>query len=42
MRVPMENLKKIEKENGRRPPDRCFFDVLEYFLKCQPKRKWKV
>ena len=43
LRIPIDRLKKIEKEVGRKPPDQCFFGVLDmFFSKKHEERKWHV
>ena len=43
MRIPIDKLKKIEKEVGRKPPDQCFLGVLNMFFAKKPEeRKWHV
>ncbi|XP_019864473.1 PREDICTED: uncharacterized protein LOC109593815 [Amphimedon queenslandica] len=42
MRIKMDELKKIEKAGGRRPPDVCFLGVIELFLQNKEEdRKWE-
>jgi hypothetical protein len=41
LRIPIEHLKKIEKEGGRKPPDRCFSEVIDDILRADPPKKWK-
>ena len=39
----MDELKKIEKEGGRQPPDVCFLGVIELFLQNKEDNgKWEV
>ena len=43
MRIPIDKLKKIEREVGRKPPDQCFLGVLNMFFSKNPEeRKWHV
>lgn len=43
MRLPMDNLKKIEKDSAHKPPDVCFLGVLSLFLQGNDSnKKWKV
>ena len=42
LRLSMDVLRKIEKDNARNSPEICFLKVLQCFLDCDPKRKWKV
>ena len=43
MRVPIEKLKRIEKEIGHQSPDQCFLGVLKMFFSKKPEeRKWHV
>ena len=43
MRVPIEKLKRIEKEIRHQSPDQCFLGVLKMFFSKKPgDRKWHV